>query len=55
MLNKAKDLNKAKEVVDAVSSSISALDSYSSLVDEKLKKENEQKKAKPNTDESKSV
>ena len=50
MVNKAGDLKKAVEVGEAVSSSISAVDSFQTLVEKKLKQEDDQKKAKPKVD-----
>ena len=55
MVNKAANLKKVAEVGEAVSSSMAAFDSFQTLIEAKLKQENEQKKAKPKVDESKSV
>jgi len=55
MVNKAVDFKKMAEVGEAVSSSMAAVDSFSTLVEQKLRQENEQKKAKSKVDESKSV
>ncbi len=55
MVNKAADLKKVTEVGEAVSSSMKAVESFGTFVEQKLKQENEQKKAKPKVDESKSV
>jgi|GEM_PF-2682028 len=55
MVDKAVDFKKVAEVGEAVSSSMSAVDSFSTLVEQKLRQENEQKKAKVKTDESKSI
>jgi hypothetical protein len=52
MVNKATNL---KQVAEAASSSMAAVDSFQTLVEAKLRQENEQKKAKPKVDESKSV
>jgi len=62
MLNSPEGIKKAKKVAEATaSSSMMALDAYSShveekrRVEEKQRKEDEQKKAKLKADESKSV
>ena len=55
MVNKAANFKKVAEVGEAVSSSMAAVDSFQTLVEQKLRQENEQKKAKPQVDESKSV
>jgi hypothetical protein len=55
MVNKAADLRKADELSDAISSSIKAIAAFSTEVERKQKQEDEQKKAKPKVDESKSV
>ena len=55
MVNKATNLKQVAEVVEALSSSIAAVDSFSTLIEQKLRQENEQKKAKSKVDESKSV
>lgn len=55
MVNKAANFKKVVEVGEAVSSSMAAVDSFQTLIEAKLKQENEQKKAKPKVDESKSV
>ncbi len=52
MVNKATNL---KQVAEAASSSMAAVDSFQTLIEQKLRQENEQKKAKPKVDESKSV
>ncbi len=55
MVNKATDLKKVAEMGEAVSSSMNAVESFGTFVEQKLKQENEQKKTKPKVDESKSV
>jgi hypothetical protein len=55
MVNNAANFKKVAEVGEAVSSSMAAVDSFQTLIEAKLKQENEQKKAKPKVDESKSV
>ena len=55
MVNNAANFKKVAEVGEAVSSSMAAVDSFQTLVEQKLRQENEQKKAKPKVDESKSV
>ena len=52
MVNKATNL---KQVAEAASSSMAVVDSFQTLIEQKLRQENEQKKAKPKVDESKSV
>jgi hypothetical protein len=52
MVNKATNL---QQVAEAASSSMAAVDSFQTLIEQKLRQENEQKKAKPKVDESKSV
>jgi hypothetical protein len=55
MVNNAASLKKVAEVGEAVSSSMAAIDSFQTLIEAKLKQENEQKKSKPKVDESQSV
>jgi hypothetical protein len=55
MVNKGANLKQVAELGEAVSSSMAAIDSFQTLVEQKLRQENEQTKAKPKVDESKSV